>query len=169
MADMTAAEPIGARSWRPAPMSERVVVRCFDSYQDAKRAVDSLTVARIPRKRITVFGRGMRWREAFSAERFVKASAIGGAALGTLTAIILWALGALDSGFTWFGALVLVGALSTAAGAALGLAAWQLTKRAQAVPETGHVDVDHYELLVEVDHAERARQLLDAQWANPAG
>jgi len=68
-------------TWRPEPMSERVVVRCYQSYQDAKRAVDTLTVAHIPPKRITVFGRGLRWREAFTAERVVKACALGGAAI----------------------------------------------------------------------------------------
>ena len=36
-----------------------------------------------------------------------------------------------------------------------------LTKGDRSVPETGHVDVDHYDVLVELDHAERARQLLD--------
>jgi len=51
------------------------------SHQDAKRAVDRLAVARIPPTRITVFGRGFRWRHAFSGPRFLKASSAGGAAL----------------------------------------------------------------------------------------
>jgi len=46
-------------------------------------------------------------------------------------------------------------------GLVLGTVAWAVTKRDRSIPETGHVDVDHYEVLVEVDHADRARELLD--------
>jgi hypothetical protein len=142
-------------------MSERIVVRCYDSYQDAKQAVDTLTVGRIPDKRITVFGRGLRWREAFTAGRLAKACALGGAALAAVTALILWSVGALDSGFTWLGSLAAGGVVGALLGFALGVIAWRLTKRDRAIPETGHVDVDHYEVLVAVDHAERARELLE--------
>ena len=107
-------------TWRPEPMSERVVVRCYQSYQDAERAVDTLTVGHIPRKRITVFGRGLRWREAFTAERMVKACAFGGAALAAALGLILWLLGALDSSFTWFTGLVASAALGGVFGLVLG-------------------------------------------------
>lgn len=148
-------------SWRPDPMSERMVVRCFQSYEDAKRAVDTLTVGRIPPKRITVFGRGLRWREAFTAGRLVKVGAVGGAALAAAVSAILWSLGALDTSFTWLTALAAGAVLGGALGLVLGTVAWALTKRNRSIPETGHVDVDHYEILVEVDHAGRARELLD--------
>ena len=148
-------------TWRPEPMSERVVVRCYQSYQDAKRAVDTLTVAHIPPKRITVFGRGLRWREAFTAERVVKACALGGAAIAAAVGLILWSLGALDSGFTWLTGPAAGAMLGGMLGLVLGTVAWVVTKRDRSIPETGHVDVDHYEVLVEVDHADRARELLD--------
>jgi hypothetical protein len=148
-------------TWRPEPMSERIVVRCFQSYDDAKRAVDTLEVGRIPKKRITVFGRGLRWREAFTAGRMVKAGTLGGAALAAAVALILWSLGALDGGFTWLTGLAAGAALGGILGLVLGSVVWALTKRDRSIPETGHVDVDHYEVLVEVDHAERARELLD--------
>jgi len=146
--------------WNPQPMSERIVVRCYSNYHDAKRAVDRLLVASIPRKRITVFGRGLGWREAFTATRFVKAAAAGGAALAATAALIVWAFGGLDRGFTWLGAIVAAAALGAALGAGLGAGAWALTRRDRTVPETGHVDVDHYEVLVETSHADRARELL---------
>jgi hypothetical protein len=161
MAGMTATELVESPSWRPEPMSERVVVRCYSSYQDAKRAVDRLAVARIPPKRITVFGRGFRWRQAFSGPRFLKASSAGGAALAAAAALILWSLGGLASGFGWPAALAAGGALGAVLGLALGAAAWMVTRHDGAIPETGHVDVDHYEVLVELDHADRARELLD--------
>jgi hypothetical protein len=148
-------------TWRPEPMSERIVVRCFESYADAKRAVDTLTVGHIPDKRITVFGRGLRWREAFTAGRMVKAGALGGAAIAGALGLILWSLGALHTGFTWLTALGAGAVLGSVLGLALGAGAWALTRRDRSIPETGHVDVDHYEVLVEVDHADRAHELLD--------
>ena len=151
---------VESMSWQPEPMSERVIVRCYESYQDAKRAVDSLTVARIPRQRITVFGRGFRWREAFTAPRLLKAAATGGAVAASGAALMLWAVGALDTGFNWLGALAAGGVFGGLVGLVLGAAAWTLTRRDRSVPETGHVDVDRYEVLVETDHAERARELL---------
>ena len=153
-------------NWRPAPMSERIVVRCYESYEDAKRAVDTLTVGRIPDKRITVFGRGLRWREAFTAGRLTKACALGGAVLAAATALILWSVGALDHGFSWIGSLAAGGVVGALLGLVLGVVAWSVTKRDRAIPETGHVDVDHYEVLVEVDHAERARELLELHSAD---
>lgn len=148
-------------SWAPEPMSERIVVRCYSSYREAKRAVDRLAVAQIPKKRITVFGRGLRWQEAFTASRLLKSSAAGGAALAAAAALILWSLDALDASFTWFTTLLAGAGLGAALGLALGVGAWLLTRRDPAVPETGHVDVDHYEVLVEMSHADRARELLD--------
>ena len=142
---------------RSEPMSERVLVRCCHSYEDAKRAVDTLTVGRIPRKRITVFGRGLVWREALTAGRMIKACALGGAALAAALALILWSLGALDRSFTWFTGL----AAGAALGLALGALAWALTRRDRSIPETGHVDVDDFEILVDADHADRAHELLD--------
>jgi hypothetical protein len=152
---------VESSTWRPEPMSERVVVRCYRSYQDAKRAVDALTVGRIPPKRITVFGRGLRWREAFTAERMVKAGALGGAAVAAAVGLVLWSLGALDSSFSWLTGLAAGAVLGGALGLVFGALAWALTGRDRSVPETGHVDVDHYEVLVEVDHADRAHELLD--------
>jgi hypothetical protein len=141
-------------------MNDRIVVRCYSNYQDAKRAVDRLQVASIPRKRITVFGRGLRWREAFTATRLVKAAAVGGAVLAASVALILWAFSGLDNAFSWVGAVLAGAGLGALVGTALGVLAWLATRRDPAVPETGHVDVDHYEVLVEMAHADRARELL---------
>ena len=164
MASIASTEPVTSPGRRPEPMSERVVVRSYPTYHDAKRAVDQLAVvARIPPKRVSVFGRGLRWREAWTAPRFFKGAAAGGAALAGAAALILWALGALDSSFTALTAAAAGIGLGGTLGLVLGAAAWRLTRRDRTVPETGHVDIDRYEVLVESAEAERAREMLDAQ------
>jgi hypothetical protein len=158
------AEMTGTRTevdgWRPDPMSERVVVRCYGSFHDAKRAVDQLTSERIPRKRISVLGGGLRWREAHPAERILKVAAGGGAALTAAVAALLWSFGALDIGFSLVTTLIAGALVGGILGLVLGAIAWAATKRDPTVPETGTVDVSRYDVLVEIDDADRARRLL---------
>ena len=162
MTSIASTERAPAAGWRPEPMSERIVVRSYATYHEAKRAADQLTVvARIPPKHISVFGRGLRWREAWTASRFVKAASAGGAALAGAAALILWSLGALDSSFTWLTAAAVGATLGGTLGLGLGATVWRVTRRSRSVPETGHVDIDRYELLVGLDSAERARAMLD--------
>ena len=75
--------------WKPEPMSERITVRCFSSYRDAKRAVDRLRVARIPDDRITVAGRGLEWRPALTAERAARLGGAAGIVIAAATALLL--------------------------------------------------------------------------------
>jgi hypothetical protein len=144
----------------PEPMSERVIVRRFPTYRDAKRAVDRLRVASIPARRITVMGQGLRWREAFTAERAIRVAGVVGAAVAAATALLLWSLGGLASEFTWLGAIASGGFIGGAFGVIAGALGWRLTRDAKDVPETGHVDVDRYDLLVESRDAEKAKRLL---------
>ena len=60
MADVTA----------PEPLDQHVLVGRFSRYREAKRTVDTLAVVgRIPKKRITVLGRGLSWSPPLNAER----------------------------------------------------------------------------------------------------
>jgi hypothetical protein len=161
MTDIGNAPGVYSNGWRPEPMSERVVVRCYSSYVDAKRAVDRLLVARIPPARITVMGRGFRWREMFTAARVLKASAAAGAVMAGASALALWFAGGLDASYSWIGALVAGAVIGAALGGPLGAVAWMIARKSASVPETGHVDIDQYNVLVETTHAERARELLD--------
>ena len=159
--DRAMATIIESPTWSPEPMSERIVVRCYSSYVDAKRAVDRLTVGRIPSRRITVVGRGLEWKHAFTAGRMVKGATAGGALTAGLTALVMWFVGAFDGDVTWLGALVAGAVIGAILGVLIGGIAWAVTRRDNTIPETGHVDVGHYDILVELDEAERARQLLD--------
>jgi hypothetical protein len=162
MAEMTATRTGAADGWRPESMSERVVVRCYPTLHEAQSAVDQLTVAaRIPDSRITVLGRGLRWRETINAQRTVGGVAAGGAVLAAGVAALLWAFGALDASFSLVSALLAGAALGGVLGGLLGLVVWLRTRDDPSVPQTGIVDVDRYDVLVEVGEAERARELLE--------
>jgi hypothetical protein len=140
-------------------MSERMVIRCYASYREAKRAVDCLRVARVPPRSITVFGAGLNWRAGLTPGRFTNLAVGGSAALAGSVALILWFFGALGPSFTWLSALAAGAALGAVLGVALALAAWS-TRHSRNIAATGHVEVDRYEVLVDLEHAERARQLL---------
>ena len=146
--------------WRPEPMSQRIVVRCYSTYADAKRAVDRLRVARIPDRKITVMGRGIDLRPALTAAR---AARLGGA-LGTLvaaaTALVLWSLGWLAAELTWLSATLAGGLVGGAAGVVMALVGWRVSRDVGALPEASNVDVSRYDVLVEDEAAERARELL---------
>ena len=147
--------------WKPEPMSERTTVRCYRSYQDAKRAVDRLRLARIPDDRITVAGRGLKWRAPLTAERAARLGGVSGIVIAAATALLLWSFGALADGFSWLSAVIAGGFAGGGIGLLAGLAYWHVTHNAKGQPETGHVDVDRYDLLVELDDAPKARKLLD--------
>ena len=148
--------------WSPEPMSRRVVIRCFSSYADAKAAVDRLRVARIPDKRITVMGRGLRWRPVLTADRSARLGGVVGVVIAAATALILWSLGGLAADLSWVNALLLGGFAGGAVGLVVGLVSWRLSRNAASVPETGHVDVERFDLLVEEQDARKARELLCA-------
>ena len=151
MADITA----------PEPLERPVLVGRFSRYKDAKRAVDRLSVARIPEQRITVVGRGITWNPPLTGERSAILGARLGSAAGALTLLLLWSLGSLAGGFGWLSALLAGGFVGAIAGAACGLVAWRMTRDRRVLPESGHVDVRRYEVLVEPGDLAKARDLLE--------
>jgi hypothetical protein len=157
----TAEPTIRRAGWRPDPLPSRVFVRCYRSYQDAKRAYDQLrVVARIPDKHMTVVARGLRWREPLKTGSAMKLGALAGAIVAGLAGLVLWSLGFTSSGTSWSDqtiVAVLAGALvGGVAGALLPL----LSRRNLEVPETGHVDPVQYDILVEEEHVPAAQEVL---------
>jgi hypothetical protein len=98
----------------------RVVVRRFSRYRDAKLAFDRLRVARIPDRRMSVTGSGLRWRAAFTAKRSADVGAMPGAAVAAALTVLLWSLDALDPALGWFSGGVPGGCFGAVAGIALG-------------------------------------------------
>lgn len=156
------ADPATTRAdWRPDPLPSRVFIRCYRSYQDAKRAYDQLrVVARIPDKQMTVVARGLRWREPLKAGSAMKVGAVAGAIVAGLAGLILWSLGFTDAGTSWSDQTIVAVLAGVLLGGAAG-AAWPvLTRRSLEVPETGHVDPAQYDILVEEEHVPAAHEVL---------
>jgi hypothetical protein len=150
MADMTAPEPVHAR----------VPVGRFSRYRDAKRAVDRLRVARIPERRISVLGSGIEWSPPLTAERAARLGAWMGAAAGGLTLLLLWSAGALAADFTWLSAALAGAFVGTGVGSCVALVVWRAGRDRHLLPESGHVDVRRYDVLVEPEDLPKARELL---------
>jgi hypothetical protein len=140
----------------------RVPVGRFTTYREAKRAVDTLRVARIPERRITVLGRGLRWNPPITGGRAAQLGTMLGAAVSAVTVLVLWGTDGLSAGFSWFSALFTALALGGAAGLLLGVAMWRATRDTGQLPETGSADVERYDVLVDRGDAGRARELLDS-------
>jgi hypothetical protein len=134
-----------------------VHVGSFSRYRDLQRAVDSLLVARVPDKRMTVLGRGLRWSPPLTAERAARIGAWLGASIGGSCLLILALAGA--AAMSWVGALVTGAILGTILGGALGVAFWRVCRDRAVLPESGHVEIDRYDLLVDRDVVPKARGL----------
>ena len=147
--------------WKPDPLPARVFVRCYRSYQDARRAYDQLrVVARIPDRQMTVVARSLRWREPLKTGTAMRFGAAAGAIVAGLAGLILWSLGFTDAGTSWSDQTIVAALAGALAGGAVG-AMWPLlTRRSLEVPETGHVDPGQYDILVEEEHVPRAQEVL---------
>ena len=157
----TTIPPLAEPSTRePAELDGAVAVRSYDRYADAKRAVDRLMVGEIPDRRITVIGRGLRWRARAGAGRLIKWSTWMAALVCAAASLIFWGIGAFDGDVAWIGAVIAGGVIGALLGLLVGIGAWLAARFVARVPETGHVAVDHFDVFVEQRQADRARDLL---------
>jgi hypothetical protein len=143
----------------PDQTARKVLVGRFSRYRDLKRAVDSLRVARIPERRITVLGRGLEWSPPLTAERAARLGARLGGAIGSISLLLLAIAGAVTQ-LSWLGATFVGAALGGFLGMAMGVAIWRVSRDRSMLPESGHVEVDRYDLLVERDDVPKARGIL---------
>jgi hypothetical protein len=145
----------------PSPHDERVLIGRFSRYRDAKRVVDRLCVGRIPEQRITVLGTGITWHPPLTAERAARLGGWLGMAAGALTMLLLWSLGSLAANFSWLSAALAGAFVGAAVGGVVGLLVWWTSRDRGMLPESGHVDVRRYDVLVEPQDLPRAKDLLE--------
>lgn len=150
-----------AAGFAPDPLTTRVFVRCYRHYGDAKRGYDQLrVVAGIPDKRMTVVARGLEWQETLPVGTLYRMACGLASLVGSVSGLVLWALGFTGSSTSWLTQTVLAGIAGVAVGFVIATAVAWLRKDRSGKAETGHVTPKQYDILVEEDFAETARQTL---------
>jgi hypothetical protein len=140
-------------------MPQRVMVRAYRSFESGTRAVDRLVREEgIPRERVTLVARGLKWVQRGDASSAMIAGAKAGTIAGAACGLALYLLGLIDPGF---GALIPVVA-AAAVGAAAGLAIGGVAhRRAAERPDgAGRLGVEHFDVLVDEELAPVARKAL---------
>ena len=169
MADTThAVAPDAVRPDEPA----RRVIATFDNYADAERAVDYLADQRFDVQRVTVVGRDLELVEQVTGRMNYGWAALRGAGAGALTgALIGWIFGLLNWWYPLIAGLVLAcyGAIFGAVvGALAGLVMYAFQAGRRDFTAVRSLQPRHFDVIVDVDQADRAAQLLSGS-ANQRG
>jgi hypothetical protein len=161
----TAPEPGATGAGRPG--NDLVTVAAYRTYAEAERAVDYLSDHKFPVERTAIAGRGLSTIEHVTGRlTFARAAAQSALLPAVLGALFGWLFGLLN----WIDPLVsglllaLYGAIFGAIlGALLGLLAHALSGGRRDFTSVSGLKADHYEVLVDVSHADEARALLQAE------
>jgi hypothetical protein len=152
---------------------QKVVVASFGSYAEAERAVDYLSDNRFPVKRTMIVGRGLQSVEKITgrlnAWRAAGRSALTGAIIGGLFG---WLFGLFDLVNPLVAGLLLAlyGVIFGAVlGALLGLITYAMTGGRRDFSSISGLKADTYEVLVDAELAQQARELLDRPGAPGRG
>jgi len=151
--------------------SARRSVGTYDSYRDAQRAVDLLSDKGFPVERVAIVGRGLRFEEQVLGRETVSSAAVrgagGGATIGGLFGLFLWAISANEVAAGW---IILYGLVFGAIFGALIGAIFQAASGGQRdFRSSSRMTADNYDVMVDLEVAEEAERLLDGGAAAPAG
>jgi hypothetical protein len=151
--------------------SARRSVGTYDSYRDAQRAVDLLSDKGFPVERVAIVGRGLRFEEQVLGRETVSSAAVrgagGGAAIGGLFGLFLWAISANEVAAGW---IILYGLVFGAIFGALIGAIFQAASGGQRdFRSSSRMTADHYDVMVDLEVAAEAERLLDGGAPAPAG
>src|ERR1700761_8335094 len=140
------------------------VIASFDNYADAERAVDDLADQQFEVERVTIVGRDLELVEQVTGRLNYGWAALRGAAAGALTgALIGWIFGLCNWLYPLIAGLVLAcyGVIFGAAvGALTGLAMYAFQAGRRGFTAVRSLQPRHFDLVADVDHADRAMQLL---------
>jgi hypothetical protein len=143
-------------------LQDHAVVGSYGTYRDAERAVDHLSDQGFPVGGTLIVGADLRLVERVLARQtYLRAAAhgaLGGAWFGLLIGIFF---GIFTVNTASFLVVVLMGLVwGVVAGALFGLVSHWFTGGARDFISTTDLAADRYEVLVEPQHADRARELL---------
>jgi hypothetical protein len=141
----------------------RETVASHATYIEAQRAVDALSDAGFPVDKVEIVGHGLRLVERVTGRlttaRAAGAGALSGAWFGLFIGLLV---GLFTSGPEWLG-LVLGGLLIGAFwGAVLGFVAHWMTRGQRDFSSVRGLVASRYDVSVQQDQAQRARELLGA-------
>jgi hypothetical protein len=162
--DGRGAPPWAIRADRPSVAQSRRAIATFPSYEEAERAVDSLSDRGFPVETVSIVGRDLRYVEQVTGRSGYPQAAVRGAAQGALLGLLFgWVFGL----FNWVAPVVT--SLTLAAyglvagailGALLGLLLHLIAGGDREFSSVGGVQASHYDLLVDEAVADEAERLL---------
>ena len=153
--------PDSAREERPA---RGVLVATYSNYAEAQRAVDRLSDAKFPVEHVQIVGRDLTIVEDVTGRLTKGRAALAGAATGAWFGLFIGLLvGLFTTGPEWLG-LVLGGVVIGAFwGAVFGFIAHWATRGMRDFASLRALTAGSYDVLVDEEHAARARELLGIQ------
>lgn len=140
-------------------------VAWFATYPEAAEAINYLAENRFPVERVSLVGRDLSLVEQVTGRAGYLDSALRGAFAGAVAGVLIgWLFGVFD----WFNPVVSAGWVAldglwfgAVVGAAMGALQRALVPGRREFTSVGGLGADHFELFVDEDVAEEAKQLLD--------
>ena len=167
---MTNQSPFGGRAaaalYPVLPKGE--VVATYETYNEAQLAVDVLAKADFPVKQLSILGNDLKTVERVTGKltwsRVALAGAASGAWLGVFFGLLFFVFSPDGTGLPFLFAAVLMGA---GFGMLFGLVSYALNRRRKDFTSTMQVIAGNYQVIVDVELLNKARNLLAGQ-AEPA-
>ena len=166
---MSSQSPFGGRAAALYPVLPKgEVVATYETYNEAQLAVDVLAKADFPVKQLSIVGNDLKTVERVTGKltwsRVALAGAASGAWLGVFFGLLFFIFSPDGAGLPFVFAAVLMGA---GFGMLFGLVSYALNRRRKDFTSTMQVIAGNYQVIVNVELLNKARNLLAGQ-AEPA-
>jgi pyruvate/2-oxoglutarate dehydrogenase complex dihydrolipoamide acyltransferase (E2) component len=166
---MSNRSPFGGRASALYPVLPKgEILATYDTYDEAQLAVDLLAKADFPVKQLAIVGNDLKTVERVTGKltwsRVALAGAASGAWLGVFFGLLFFVFSPDGTGLPFLFAAVLMGA---GFGMLFGLVSYALNRRRKDFTSTMQVIAGNYQVIVDVELLNKARNLLAGQ-AEPA-
>ncbi|MGY4860043.1 general stress protein [Cryobacterium sp. AP23] len=162
---MTNQSPFGGRASALYPVLPKgEVLETYETYNEAQLAVDLLAKADFPVKQLSIVGNDLKTVERVTGKltwsRVALAGAASGAWLGVFFGLLFFIFSPDGAGLPFVFAAVLMGA---GFGMLFGLVSYALNRRRKDFTSTMQVIAGNYQVIVDVELLNKARNLLAGQ------
>ncbi|MFG2043425.1 general stress protein [Dactylosporangium sp. NPDC048998] len=145
---------------RDTPPRATVTVASYPEYLDAQRAVDRLSDAGFPVDRVAIVGEDIRLVERVLGRMTVGRAALAGAGTGGWFGLLVGVLLGIFAVGAWWKVVVFAIVAGLLWGAVFGAIAHAMTGGQRDFASASELQAATYKLVVDAEHADRARQLL---------